>query len=221
MRMIWPEPVTVAPATPIRRAVIHAAGILTDNLIQIKSKAEADKVILPKVKGALVLNAALQDTPLDFLAMCSSVSSLLGLPGQIDYTAANAFLDAFASWRTSHEGARTISINWSAWKQIGMLSAIAEHPKTAEAQSNEPALRGSHYPFWDGFYGNANHDFVFKMVYSREKQWLLSEHVVRGGNSLIPGTGFLELIRAAWTEAPQTDGSMARWIELRVEALDS
>jgi acyl transferase domain-containing protein/thioesterase domain-containing protein len=188
------------------QGVVHAAGILQDSLIQLKTRAEADRVILPKVKGALVLQAALQGTNLDFLALCSSVSSFLGLPGQVDYTAANAFLDAFARKRTWQDGLRTISINWSAWQQVGMASAIAGHPQSLAREPEPIAFQKSQYPFWDSFHETPHRDVVFKTMFSREKHWLLSEHVVKGGDALIPGTGFIELVRAAWAQVSKSDG---------------
>src|SRR5205823_2019668 len=49
----------------------------------------------------------------------SSLSSILGGPGQVDYAAANAFLDAFAH-KAAKSGARALSINWDRWAEVGM-----------------------------------------------------------------------------------------------------
>src|SRR6185369_13897677 len=105
--------------------VIHAAGTIDDGLIALKDLDSAHAVIATKAKGALVLDALFGKDELDFFVVFSSVSSLLGLPGQVDYTAANAFLDAFAMRRNATRG-RTISVNWNAWQSVGMAVALAD-----------------------------------------------------------------------------------------------
>ena len=57
----------------------------------------ADAVLAPKVDGTRVLARAFQHRGLDFVVLCSSTTSILGLVGQVDYCGANAYLDAFAS----------------------------------------------------------------------------------------------------------------------------
>ena len=77
--------------------VVHAAGVAGGGPVHQRSVAEASKVLRPKVEGTLNLAAALDGTPLDFFLLCSSTAALLGALHQVDYAAANAFLDAFAS----------------------------------------------------------------------------------------------------------------------------
>ena len=96
--------------------VIHAAGVPGAGLIQVKTPEMVEEVFRPKVQGALVLDELLQDVPLDFLAVFSSVSSLMGELGQVDYCAANAFLDAWARERSPGRNRRTLCVNWDAWK---------------------------------------------------------------------------------------------------------
>lgn len=99
--------------------VVHAAGNAGGGLIQLKTRQEAMRVLAPKVDGTRVLEQLFSDSPLDFLVLCSSLAALTGDPGQVDYTAANAYLDAFA--HPQHAAARqTISINWDAWRDVGM-----------------------------------------------------------------------------------------------------
>ncbi len=99
--------------------VIHAAGRPGGGIIQAKTRAAAEAVLAPKVWGALALDEAFADVPLDFLALFSSVTAVLAQPGQADYAAANAFLDAFAQERTAR-GRLTVSIGWDAWRETGM-----------------------------------------------------------------------------------------------------
>ena len=104
--------------------VFHMAGVLQDGIIQLKDRGTAGRVLDPKVAGTLVLDEALTD-PLDFMVLFSSVSALNGLPGQVDYAAANAFLDAFAHRSSTTGRTWTLSVNWSAWQEVGMAAAMA------------------------------------------------------------------------------------------------
>src|SRR6185312_3601281 len=77
--------------------VLHAAGVPASGLIQLKTPEMAANTLAPKVMGTRVLERVLKDLPLDFLVLFSSMSSITGGgPGQVDYCAANAFLDAYA-----------------------------------------------------------------------------------------------------------------------------
>jgi acyl transferase domain-containing protein/acyl carrier protein len=98
--------------------VIHTAGVAGGGTIQLKTPEVAETVFAPKVKGMLVLNEVLKDLKLDYLLLCSSLSSLEGGLGQVDYCGANAFLDAFARSQTAKH--HTISINWDVWQEVGM-----------------------------------------------------------------------------------------------------
>jgi acyl transferase domain-containing protein/acyl carrier protein len=100
--------------------VIHAAGVAGAGMIQLKTPETAESVFAPKVRGTIVLNNVLKNLDLDFLVLCSSLSSIQGGFGQVDYCAANTFLDAFAHWNTATNNRLTIAINWDAWQQIGM-----------------------------------------------------------------------------------------------------
>ena len=104
--------------------VIHAAGVAGGGLMQIITRAMAEDVLRPKAKGALVLDVLLGDADLDFLALFSSVSAVLGEFGQADYCAANAFLDALAHDRRARNNCATVSINWDTWKEVGMTVAM-------------------------------------------------------------------------------------------------
>ena len=101
--------------------VIHAAGIAGGGIIQLKTPETADSVLAPKVKGTLVLDVILKDIELDFFVLCSSVTSIFGGVGQVDYCSANAFLDAYANAAVSRDARRVVvSINWDAWAEVGM-----------------------------------------------------------------------------------------------------
>ncbi len=138
--------------------VIHAAGVPGGGLIQQKNITDTALVLAPKVQGALVLDRVLAGQPLDWLLLCSSLTAVAGGLGQVDYCAANAFLDAFARYRAGRDGSTTISINWDTWRDAGMaLDAIQRgRGKTQPARPNRrrrrtprggpPAVRRAHRP---------------------------------------------------------------------------
>lgn len=100
--------------------VVHAAGIAGAGVMQRKTPEQAAAVLDPKVRGTLVLDAALAGSALDFFVLCSSTTALHGILGQSDYTGANAFLDAFAHQRHAGGESRCVAINWDAWQEVGM-----------------------------------------------------------------------------------------------------
>ncbi|HJT56095.1 MAG TPA: SDR family NAD(P)-dependent oxidoreductase, partial [Ktedonobacteraceae bacterium] len=104
--------------------VFHTAGVPGAGLIQHKTLQMAASVLSPKVMGTLVLERVLQNIPLDFLVLFSSITSAIGGPGQVDYCAANAFLDAYAHQRFNLDGS-TVAINWSEWQWNAWESGMA------------------------------------------------------------------------------------------------
>jgi NADP-dependent 3-hydroxy acid dehydrogenase YdfG len=100
--------------------VIHAAGVPGTTPIGLKTQEELDQVLRPKILGLAVLEQVFAERELDFLALFSSTSAIWGRVGQVDYTAANAYLDSYAiqSWNGRHWP--TVSINWDNWREVGM-----------------------------------------------------------------------------------------------------
>lgn len=99
--------------------IIHCAGVAGDGFIFKKDEAVFKEVLNPKVLGTWILDKLTEDDCPDFFVMFSSIESLIGRAGQGDYTSANVFLDAYASYR-NHQGKKTYTINWPAWKDTGM-----------------------------------------------------------------------------------------------------
>ncbi len=173
--------------------VLHAAGVMDDAPLMAKTTEAMTQVLAAKVGGTLALDSLITE-PLDAFIMFSSVASFLGLPGQIDYTSANAFLDAFACERAQRASGRTLVINWNAWRDIGM--AAAQHDQNQHGR--EPDMPSQH-PALDG-YSDLGEQRLVTATFSRDDDWLLSEHVVKDGTVLLPGTAFLELAHAAYCE---------------------
>nr|AJY78092.1 polyketide synthase [Myxococcus virescens] len=96
--------------------VVHAAGVPGAGMIQRKDLEEARRVLAPKLDGLIHLEPLWEEGPApDFVCLFSSSIALSGGIGEVDYCAANAYLDAFAR-ELSRRGIRALSINWGPWK---------------------------------------------------------------------------------------------------------
>ncbi len=106
--------------------VIHAAGVFGNGVIAFRQDTEElHSVISPKMDGLAVLVRLLGGVPLDFVALMSSISSVVGSAGGSAYASANAVLDTFVesadrptAWR------RVLAVNWGAWRDVGMAADV-------------------------------------------------------------------------------------------------
>lgn len=119
---------------PPLKGILHAAGTLADGTVLNLTEAQFDQVMTPKIQGAWNLHRATLSDSLDCFVLFSSIASLLGSPGQGNYAAANAYLDAFAYFR-QQQGLPAQSLSWGPWAGEGM--AAVSHG-TAQPE----ALRG-------------------------------------------------------------------------------
>ena len=184
--------------------VVHAAGVAGGGMIQTRDPETVASVLRPKVEGTRVLAECLSGEPLDFFVLCSSTIALLGNFGQVDYCAGNSFLDAFAHYHTATTGVPTLSINWGAWSEVGM-AVETQLPQSATAQqsSAEPTEHGTLeregeiHPLLHELVEESGTRRVYATRLSAESHWMLDEHRVVGAPT-VPGTTYLEMLRAAW-----------------------
>ncbi len=186
------------------QGVIHAAGVPGGGMIQIKTAELADSVLRPKVQGTLVLHSLLRDRPLDFFLLCSSINSVIGGFGQSDYSAANAFCDAFAQAHFRPRGCYTASINWDRWNEAGMATKAVSMeipglptflPQATSENGRPHVLLGAPVAVTAG-------QEVHVAEFSPERQWVLSEHKI-AEQPIVPGTTYLEMARAAFAHHAQ------------------
>jgi NAD(P)-dependent dehydrogenase (short-subunit alcohol dehydrogenase family)/acyl carrier protein len=106
--------------------LLHTAGVPGAGLMQFKTPEAAADVLAPKVIGTRVLERVLQsaEVELDFLILFSSTASIVGGLGQIDYCAANAFLDVYAQ-SCAPKKRLTTSINWGDFRWNAWEEALA------------------------------------------------------------------------------------------------
>ncbi|MFI9246565.1 SDR family NAD(P)-dependent oxidoreductase [Streptomyces sp. NPDC053086] len=107
------------------RGVVHCAMVLDDAALTTIRDHQLTKVWAPKVTGAWNLHSATAGHALDWFVLYSSMSSLLGNAGQGVYAAANAWLDAFAAWRT-RRGRPTLAVDWGPWGETGQATDFTE-----------------------------------------------------------------------------------------------
>lgn len=102
------------------RGVFHSAAVLHDGLLETLDRSLFQKVLQPKVCGAINLHhATLHSSTLDYFVCYSSISSFIGNAAQANYAAANSFLDTFCHYRRN-VGLAGQSINWGPLK-LGLL----------------------------------------------------------------------------------------------------
>ncbi len=120
---------SIPPEHPLT-GVVHAAGVLDDGVIEALDGERLERVMRPKVDAALNLHQLTAGAGLARFVAFSSVAATLGAPGQANYAAANAFLDALAEHRTA-AGLAGTSIAWGPWSAgAGMAGALGDADAT-------------------------------------------------------------------------------------------
>ncbi|MEO9463795.1 MAG: SDR family NAD(P)-dependent oxidoreductase, partial [Marinomonas sp.] len=170
------------------RGVIHAAGVIDDGPLLAKTSATIDDVLAPKLHGTQVLETLFPDGSIDWLALFASSSTATAPAGQLDYVAANAYLNAYAQSRAGGK-TRVLAINWGLWAEVGMAAeAVAARsgmmPTLVHEQIDAPLLDAA------GFDPQGNRIFTADYDTSR---WVLDQHRTADGQAVMPGTGYIEL----------------------------
>lgn len=173
--------------------VFHTAGVAGGRLIQLTDLQKTQEVLVPKVAGTMVLGDLLTSRKPEFFVLFSSLTTVVPRIGQTDYTAANAFLDAFARHYGQSTGIKTTAINWGAWEDIGMA---ANSLKSAhQSEQSLYAVQPFAHPFLDRYVIKEDGTEIYSTDFNVKKHWILDEHRIFG-NPVIPGISYFEMLRA-------------------------
>ncbi len=124
-------------------AIVHGAGIREDRLLTDKDMESFERVLRPKVDGALALLDLLDLDRLKLLCFFSSTAARYGSAGQSDYAAANETLNALARWLDGRTPARVVSIGWGPWAPgVGMVDQALARRFRRRGVSTIPLRRG-------------------------------------------------------------------------------
>jgi NADPH:quinone reductase-like Zn-dependent oxidoreductase/acyl carrier protein/NADP-dependent 3-hydroxy acid dehydrogenase YdfG len=124
---------------PPLRGVLHAAMVLDDSLIANLDARRFSRVLAPKILGAQHLHELTLDHPLDHFILYSSVTTCIGNPGQANYVAANAYLEALIAWRRAR-GLTGTCVAWGPIGDVGYLSRNESLKDSLAARLGTPPL---------------------------------------------------------------------------------
>lgn len=116
------------------KGIIHAAGLVDDDMLAKQTIERFKQVYQPKVEGLLALHELSKTIELDFFVCFSSMAAVWGTPGQGSYAAANSFMDSFMQYR-KQLGLPALSINWGAWSEVGMGAKLNSNQQNRMSKS--------------------------------------------------------------------------------------
>ena len=128
--------------------VVHAAGVLEDQMITESTVDSFSRVLAPKVSGGLTLHKMFPVKSLDFFILFSSCGQLFGFPGQGSYASGNAFLDTLATHRREL-GDNCVAFEWTSWRGMGMAASTDFINAELEAKGITDVTRDEAFSAWE------------------------------------------------------------------------
>lgn len=133
---------------PPTLGVVHAAGVLEDQLVLETTADSFHRVLQPKIAGALALHSMFPPGSLDFLVLFSSCGQLFGFPGQSSYASGNAFLDTLATHRRNL-GDNAVAFQWTSWRGLGMAASTDFINAELESKGITDITRDEAFRAWE------------------------------------------------------------------------
>ena len=178
--------------------VFHTAGLPGGGIAQVKERAVAEKVLRPKIEGTRVLDIALEGQNPKFVMLFSSVASVIGPFGQVDYAAANSFLDHYARYKNDRSSTFWTATNWDDWAEVGMAVETSFDLGVQNAQIAARTETLEHPLFSEvEIEGDQR---TYKASIDADKDWVVYEHLLFEKPTM-PGSAYLEYARAAYAHA--------------------
>lgn len=217
---------------PPIRGIVHAAMVLDDTTFAELTRERLVRVLSPKVSGAFHLHAATRSAQLDFFVQLSSIAAAFGSPGQGNYAAANAFLDAFAHDLRA-QGVAATTVAFGPLGGAGILTRNDKARRMLEAQGFPPiTLEQSLEALERAILGDAAHVVVADADWQKVQASFPGAHrfahLVGSSGGMADGgkQKLLQALQAA--EGPDREdllreavsGAVARVLGLAVEKLD-
>ncbi len=192
------------------RGVVHAAGVIDDGVIGSLTAERLDGLLAVKADAAWYLHELTEQMNLQAFVLFSSAAAVLGSPGQGNYAAANAFLDALAAHRRAR-GLPGSSLAWGLWEQTSEMTAVmGETDRSRMARSGLrvlPSGEGLHL-----FDGALDADEALMLPIRLDLMALRAQ--ARMG--VLPAL-FSDLVRVSTRRASDAGGSLARRLAVTPE----
>ncbi|MFE7559174.1 SDR family NAD(P)-dependent oxidoreductase [Kitasatospora sp. NPDC057500] len=218
---------------PPLRGVVHAAGLLDDATVLNLTPEQLHRVLAPKVDGAVNLDEATGNDPLDFFLLFSSAAALFGNAGQAAYAAGNAFMDALAVSRR-RRGRPALSVQWGPFTDVGLAAAEDNRGARLAERGMAGFTTEEAWRALEGFLGADEQVVAYAPIDLRQyleaypdavtlESWSALRELARhGGGGSSAGAAFLTELRAAPQERwPELLEARVRELAGRVLRLDS
>ena len=172
--------------------VVHAAGAVDDAPLIGKDPGAAEAVLSAKVHGTKLLDQLLPDGSIDRMVLFSSTSTVTAPAGQVDYVAANEYLNAFARSRAGGK-TKVVAVNWGIWSGIGMAADADARRQGKEAGAAPlPGLLVLERMT------KVDEGHRFEATLSAS-QWVMDDHRLKDGTAVLPGAAWPEIAFEAMT----------------------